>query len=372
MTTLILDQRLQQSALDRRGGAVLYSVDGASDADVVASVLPTDVALALVAQPSFPANLVLVLTDGDSSVGSMTATIVGFDENDDAQTAVETFAGGGTETIITSERWTVITSITLATSTGASGADRIKVGTALGAGQDFSFPRPGIWNGVAAAQDDWIRRGPITHLRVSYHHVGGSTDAGGLNVQESLDGSTVDSTPWQVTAISDGYVQKVVELSAPYFRFNADGDATAQTRLDLRVVALVADPFEAGRVAGKTQVVEVPITAAANAGVTTVATVTDQPCVIESVVLHADAAQTGDLTTAAVEGGASQVVEFIGTGDATQGNLDAADKQVAWTGAVRLAAGKAVTVDLQGSGATAVDLTVTITYRAAADGGYLA
>ena len=118
--------------------------------------------------------------------------------------------------------------------------------------------------------------------------------------------------------------------------------------------------------------IEVPITAAANAGVTTVATVTDQPCQIESVVIHADAAQTGDMTTCAVEGGVNQVVEFIGVADATQANLDAADKQVGWTGAVRLAAGKLITIDLQGTGATAVDLTITIKYRATTSlGGYL-
>ncbi len=125
-------------------------------------------------------------------------------------------------------------------------------------------------------------------------------------------------------------------------------------------------------VMGRSQILEVPITAAANGGITTVATVTTQPCLIESVVIHADAAQTGDMTTCAVEGGVGQVVEFIGVGDATQANLDAADKQVAWTGAVRLAATKIIYIDLQGTGATAVDLTITIKYRAAVDGGYLA
>lgn len=751
-----------QNKLSQRQGATLYHVQGASDADIVASVLPTDGTLTIAAQPSYPAQLVLVLTDADSSVGAMTATIVGTDENHDAQTVIETFAAGGTETIVGTERWRTIASITIATSTGASGTDRIKIGTALGGAQDFSFPVPGIWNKIDAAQDDWIRRGSITHLQVTYHHIGGSSDVGGVNIQESMNGSTIDSTPWSTTATSDGFVRKTVEVSAPYFRFNADGDATAQTRLDLEVVALVADPFEvvpeadstandqlrdvvgnkadaavaavgttasllayvkgilnaiggapieevvvapyvfgpqtvqtddsaarysiplinlagdiladaetepgtftvrrvragvdteiiastaaseavgvisatvdltaggnwdegdlgyiefsgitatvggsttelpvmrryfrvtqetdietkidltladvgdasgstlgsllaivgnpgtdslaatmgqladaaaaddptsadtvvaylkqivnnlqgtagiaawpgeaapaagvsiaevleaihadvtglngasmvgtdsaalasvvgvladaaaageitsadtlmayvkqlineltgvagvdvwaaaaapgnnvsihevlrsvyddtnelqtdwvdagrldtildsilddtgsagvvvdtrttvADRLAGETQTIEVSITAAANAGVTTVATITDQPCIIESVVLHADAAQTGDLTTAAIKGGASQVVEFIGTGDAIQANLDAADKQVAWTGAVRLTATKTITIDLQGTGATATNLTVTIVYRAAVDGGNLA
>lgn len=126
------------------------------------------------------------------------------------------------------------------------------------------------------------------------------------------------------------------------------------------------------RLYGVRQVLEVSVTVAANAGVTTLATVTTQPCVIKRVVLHADTVQTGDLTTAAIEAGASQVVTLIGTGDATQANLNAIDKQVAWEGSVRLAATKTLTINLQGTGATAVDLTVTIEYEAAVDGGYLA
>ncbi|GAF77522.1 unnamed protein product, partial [marine sediment metagenome] len=123
--------------------------------------------------------------------------------------------------------------------------------------------------------------------------------------------------------------------------------------------------------AGKKQIKEFSITAAANAGITTVATIGSQPCVIESVIIHADADQTDDMTTCAVEGGVGQVIEFIGTNDAIEANLDAADKQVGWTGIVRLAVGKIIYIDLQGSGATAVDLTVIITYRACVDGGVL-
>ncbi len=119
------------------------------------------------------------------------------------------------------------------------------------------------------------------------------------------------------------------------------------------------------------RIIEVSITAAANAGITAVATVTLQPCLIESIVIHADAAQTADMTSCAVEGGVGQVVEFIGAADAVQASLDAADKQVSWTGVVRLAAGKIIYIDLQGTGATAVDLTVTIKYRPCVNDGVL-
>lgn len=122
---------------------------------------------------------------------------------------------------------------------------------------------------------------------------------------------------------------------------------------------------------GKTKLLEVSITAAANATSTTVATVTTQPCLIKSLVIHADTTQTVDMTSCAVEGGVGQVVEFIGVGDAIQANLSAADEQVYWTGAVRLAAGKLIYIDLQGTGATAVDLTIAIEYIPLTDGGHL-
>jgi len=154
-------------------------------------------------------------------------------------------------------------------------------------------------------------------------------------------------------------------------------------RLDLILDAILADTGTDGvvvnsrtnaykRLAGVTQVIEVSVTSAANAGDVTIATVTDQPCVIDSIIIHADTAQTTDLTSCAVYGGAGKVVTFISDTDATQANLDAADKQVSWTGAVRLAAGKTIVMSLVGTGSTAVDLTVTITYHAAVDGGYLA
>lgn len=133
-----------------------------------------------------------------------------------------------------------------------------------------------------------------------------------------------------------------------------------------------ATPVALRREHGKTQIAEFSITAAANAGVTTIATITSQPCLIKSITLHADTAQTGDLTSAAIKGGASQVIEFISAATAAQANLDAIDKQVDFTGAKRLAATKTLAIDLQGTGAIDVDLTVTVEYEACVDGGYLA
>ena len=154
-------------------------------------------------------------------------------------------------------------------------------------------------------------------------------------------------------------------------------------RLDLLLDSILADTGTDGvvlgtrttansRLEGVAQVKEFSITAAANAGVTTVATITTQPCVIEKIILHSDGSTTSDLTSAAIKGGASQVVTFISAASAAKANVDAADEQVAWDGAARFAASKTIAIDLQGTGTTAVDFTVTIAYVAAVSGGYLA
>jgi len=147
------------------------------------------------------------------------------------------------------------------------------------------------------------------------------------------------------------------------------GDASAHTLTDL--VSKLGD-MRQSIAQGKASFFEKAITSAANAGDVTVATITDNPCQIESVVIHADAAQTADMTSCGVFGGASKVITFISAVDAVQASLDAADKQVAWSGVVRLAATKTIVISLVGSGATAVDLTIVLKYRPCGVGGYLA
>lgn len=139
--------------------------------------------------------------------------------------------------------------------------------------------------------------------------------------------------------------------------------------------AILGQIDASNRKLGNTQILEVSVTSAANVGDVTLATITTQPCIIDSIIIHADAGQTGDLTSCAVYGGVAKVITFIDNTDAIQANLNAEDKQVAWLaandGAVRLAATKTIVMTLAGTGATAVDLTVTIIYRSAVDGGYL-
>jgi len=125
------------------------------------------------------------------------------------------------------------------------------------------------------------------------------------------------------------------------------------------------------RAVGVTQILEVAITEALNSGDKTLATVTGQACLIKSMVIHSVTAAHADMTTCAVTGGAAKVIEFIAVADATEANLDAIDKQVAWTGAVRLPATKTIIMSLVGVGANAADMIVTIEYEACVAGGYL-
>lgn len=189
----------------------------------------------------------------------------------------------------------------------------------------------------------------------------------------------VDELETRLSAVRAGYLDELGPTNVP-----ADIDtllarvtaavALASVCTEARLAELDAANIPADtdpKVMGRSQIFEKSITSAANAGDITVATITTQPCLIESVVIHADTAQTADMTSCGVFGGAGKVITFISANDATQANLDAADKQVAWVGAVRLAATKTIVISLVGTGATAVDLTIVVKYRACASGGYL-
>ena len=126
------------------------------------------------------------------------------------------------------------------------------------------------------------------------------------------------------------------------------------------------------RVAGKTNVKTISVTAAANAAAdTTLGTVTTQGCIIQGVVIHADAPQTAHLTSCPVHGGASEVLTFISSADAIRANLDAENKQVGWDGEVYLPTGSTIVMVHNGSGTDALNLTVTIRYMSTVNGGYL-
>jgi len=97
--------------------------------DIVSSVLPADGMLTIANQPNAASHLQVELTDADASIGPIAVTITGADEHGLLQTITETFGWGGTESLTTQEQFSSVTSVTLAGTTGAAGADRIRITT---------------------------------------------------------------------------------------------------------------------------------------------------------------------------------------------------------------------------------------------------
>jgi hypothetical protein len=127
--------------------------------------------------------------------------------------------------------------------------------------------------------------------------------------------------------------------------------------------------------AGKTRILEVAVTSAANAGDVTLATILSQPCLIKSITITSNGATTANLTSCAIYAGTGKVVTLIDALTAIRANLDATDKQISdgsGDGAWRLGVGKTIVMTLVGTGATAVNLTVSIEYEPCANGGSLA
>jgi len=111
----------------------------------------------------------------------------------------------------------------------------------------------------------------------------------------------------------------------------------------------------------------IDVTAAANAGYTTLGTVAGGPITIQSILVYAASTGQVDLTTCAIKGGAGAAeatdpLTFISDKDAKKANLDTIYEQVAYTGEVYLPVAGKISMDLQGTGATAVDLKVAIRF----------
>jgi len=124
---------------------------------------------------------------------------------------------------------------------------------------------------------------------------------------------------------------------------------------------------------GKTQIIRVPVASAANIGDVLLATVTSQEILIKKVNVRSNGATTANLTNIGIYAGAGKVVTLIDNVTGARANIAAADQQVGNSplGGVVLAVAKTIVITLTGTGAAAVDLTVTIEYESCVAGGYL-
>jgi hypothetical protein len=125
---------------------------------------------------------------------------------------------------------------------------------------------------------------------------------------------------------------------------------------------------------------EASITSAANQGIVVLGSVTTQKVAIMSVCLRSEGNTTADLTSAAIQMGPSGNEDRTillpaalddSTPFAVRANLDAASKQIGeyFNGGAVFNVGERIVVDLLGTGATAVSLTLIVGYRSVGTNG---
>jgi len=189
-----------------------------------------------------------------------------------------------------------------------------------------------------------------------------------------VEAEDVTNNTQYLYGVADGgttYPTKVVDNSIlSIIMTKASGGDTSNFDNSTDSLEAIADKLATG--VGAQQVFTKVITSAANAGNVTLATVGTAPVIIDAICITANSASQGDLTSAAVYGGASNVITFLNTADMAKANIDATDECVAWHGSTRLATGKTIVMDLLGTGSTPVNLTASITYHAESAGGVLA
>ena len=196
-----------------------------------------------------------------------------------------------------------------------------------------------------------------------------------MSKSASPSAASFDNTTDSLEALCDAIAAAQTDIGDPSARTNLQTLLALLGNEDVAGSslwnALIGSINAVNRVVGKHQIFTKAITSAANAGDVTVATITTQACLIESVVVHSDGATTVDLTNIGVYGGASKVVTLITTVQGAKANIDVQDEQVSWTGSVYLPTNATIVITLTGTGATAVDLNVVVKYQACVNGGYL-
>jgi hypothetical protein len=196
------------------------------------------------------------------------------------------------------------------------------------------------------------------------------TQANILSDTTPFAGADISTIKGDTQTIEDSTL-KASPTSGSLARFIASGGTALGTQLpDSKSLydCLSGGVSDVNTIVGKRQVFEKTITNNANAGAVTLGTVATQSCVIESIIIHANAALPASTTCPVT--GASGAVTFIDSGLAIAATLDAADKQIWWIGAVRLAAGKTIITTLSGGGANPTNITFIITYySSSANGG---
>ena len=204
---------------------------------------------------------------------------------------------------------------------------------------------------------------------------GNPTSVGSIKNINSLS-DEIDDVDDYVDTVEAGITTLETDIAALQADIDhaTHGLAALQVQIDDiqdKVDGTDAIPTALARAAGVVQIKEITVTAAANAGATSIATFTGQGLLVESVTIRAGG-NNADMTSCEVRSGTAGKAVMVAAAVAIVASLNEEDEQVSGSGAWRIDAGETLVMDLQGSGATAVNLLVTVKYRAVASGGYLA
>jgi len=210
---------------------------------------------------------------------------------------------------------------------------------------------------AAAPQDEWQ---PVTTYTSTGGVIAHAVFTAPLAVGDTI--MLVHKNLYNILLISD-------RLSAARAGYLDELDFDLDARLGTPATSLAADLWASG--AYREVVKEIWVSSAANAGDLVLATVTGQAILIESIFIYAGGVTTADLTSCGIFAGTAKALTLIPAANAVQAKLDAESKQVGAIAPVRLKVADEIVMSLLGTGATAVDLTVTIKYRACVSGGYI-
>jgi len=256
------------------------------------------------------------------------------------------------------------------------------------AGTDTVYVEPAFPSAIAITDTYTILpRSNFADILLGHNNADNAADT--TLVIANADGSILERIEYVQTAVDTTIPALIgtplVDLATDLASINTlIGTPVVNVSTDIAAIQTVVDNIEdlldgttataiaLRREIGKMQVFEKGITGASNAGLVVLGTVTTRPVILKSVTLYSQGATSGDLTSAAIKGGTAQATIFITDVQAAKANIDADSEQVYTLGAWYLPAGATVVVDLQGTGATAVDLVAVFTYEAVLDGGYIA
>jgi hypothetical protein len=122
---------------------------------------------------------------------------------------------------------------------------------------------------------------------------------------------------------------------------------------------------------GDIRIAVIPITENADVGPINILEAEKGTVIIVGGSLRSNSAITGDHRSSALYGGVSQRIEFLDTAQTDHTHLALEGNTASFVCHEPLLDGEFLTMDFDGTGATPVDFSLWVSYRAVGDGAYL-